>query len=192
MQKMYVKVTDLDGTSRTREVFIIRHWGDVDGRHIALHTDGVYGYKDHSPIQHEQELDIITDPLHRRAATFWWESVGKELSSEHYANLQTERERLLKEGLPEVVDGSVSELDAAVYVRQPEGTKGKKDLSKPGTWPEWFDYRPDWWGYASAITIQGYIYALVQLEEEEQGAGSREQGVASGDGEEAGGKGSNF
>ena len=65
---MIEEIEDLIGAMVTgnTETNITVTYQDVDGRQIYLHMDGVYGYKDGSPIQKKEELDMIGDPIQRR------------------------------------------------------------------------------------------------------------------------------
>lgn len=150
-------------------VYYIRAWSRSDGRQIFLFLNGVYGYKDESPVRSKDELELIDDPIQRRAAEVWWESVGREKSAKHYEEVEAKLERHQKKTLTEIAEGDVSQLDAAVYTRRdPGNAKGKKVVSKPTAWPEWFGRRPDWWGHAVSIVIGGFCYELVRPEEEEE------------------------
>ncbi|MBU2549028.1 MAG: hypothetical protein KKB20_11480 [Proteobacteria bacterium] len=168
-QKLNVKVRGPNGESITREVVVIRIWQESSGRQIFLHANGVYGYKDGSPVQRVDELSIISDSIQRKAALAWWERKGRNLSAEHYARVREEIEALQRLGLPEPEDGDVSALDTVLYRRRLVKDRRKAAFSEPSTWFEWFDHRPDWWGFASVIEIGEMRYELVGDEEVEAG-----------------------
>jgi len=79
-----IKVTNPDGTTGQKEINVIRSWQESDGRQIFLHTNGVYGYKDESPVLKKEDLNIISDPTQHRLALNWWDRTGKEMSAGFY------------------------------------------------------------------------------------------------------------
>ena len=179
-QKLFIKVTKPDGTIGQQEINVIRSWQESDGRQIFLHTNGVYGYKDGSPVLKKDEFSIIGDPTQRRLAEGWWDRVGKQMSAGFYEVRNAEIERRQLEGLP-VVEGNSSNLDAMVYIRRPIEDKRKKAFSEPSTWTELgFTTRPDWWGSAGMIEMGVYHYEKAgegedggrKTEDGEQGVGN--------------------
>ena len=71
----------------TRAVTVLRSWSDISGSHIFLHTNGVYGYKDGSPVKSENELNNL--PLeHSNQALSWWNRTGKQMSEAHYRAIE--------------------------------------------------------------------------------------------------------
>ena len=167
-QKLFIKVTKPDGTTGQKEINVIRSWQESDGRQIFLHTNGVYGYKDESPVQGKQEFDIIGDPTQHRLACNWWDRIGEQMSKGFYEVRKAEIERRQLEGVP-VVEGDSSNLDAMVYIRRPVKDKRKKAFSEPSTWPEFgFTVRPDWWGIAGMIELGAYHYEREEEVEDER------------------------
>ena len=195
-QKLFVKTTGPHGNPVMKEVNVLRSWQESDGRQIYLHANGVYGYKDGSPIAKAQELDIIGDPTQRKMAQAWWNRVGIQLSGGHYDKLREETEKRQMEGLPVIAEGE-SNLDAVTYIRRPLKDKRKKAFGDPAPWPEFgFTQRPDWWGQASGIDLGAYRYEILSSEdvdagdEAESGKGKAESGEeGSGKGEAESGKG---
>lgn len=166
-QKLYVKVIGPDGKATLKEVNVIRAWQESDGRQIYLHTNGVYGYKDGAPVKGSDEFSIIGDPTQHKMAMMWWNKVGKDMSGGYYARVAAEIEKRQMIGIPDVVAGDSSDLDAAMYMRRPIKDKRRKAFSEPSTWPELeFTQRPDWWGYAGVIELGIYRYEKVEVEEE--------------------------
>jgi hypothetical protein len=156
-QKLYVKTTGPDGKAALRKVMVIRSWQESDGRQIYLHANGVYGYKDVSPVKKVDEFSIITDLTQHKMAIIWWNKVGKDMSAGHYDRVNAEVEKRQMEGLQVVVEGESSDLDATMYMRRPVKDKRRKAFSEPSTWPEFgFTHRPDWWGFAGVIELGIY------------------------------------
>ena len=165
-QKLFVKTTDQKGNTVMKEVQVIRSWQESSGKQIYLHANGVYGYKDGSPVKKVDEFSIIGDPIQNKMARTWWEQKGKALSRDFYARLEAEIEERQVEGIPIPVEGESSDLDSVMYMRRPLNAKGKKSLSEPCTWPEFgFSKRPDWWGQAGMIELGGYHYEVVDMAE---------------------------
>lgn len=175
-QKLYVKTTGPDGKTALKTVNVIRSWQESNGEQIYLHANGVYGYKNGSPVKKEGEFSMISDPTQHRLAVIWWKKVGESMSAGHYARVDAEIERRQTEGLPVVVEGESSDLDAVMYMRRPVKDKRRKAFSEPSTWPEFeFEKRPDWWGHAGVIELGIYRYEMVEMEAE--GAGGGDQGA---------------
>lgn len=165
-QKLFVKVKAADGSVSLKPVLVLRSWQESDGRQIYLHANGVYGYKDGAPIRSRDELAIIGAANQHKLAVAWWDRVGRKMSEAHYRQAEDADQARQLEGLP-VMDGASSDLDAMMYVRRPkpDGKKKKGDWSEPTTWPEYgFRTRPEWWGFAEAISIGGYEYQIVAVE----------------------------
>ena len=172
-QKLFIKAINPDGTVGQREINVIRSWQESDGQQIFLHTSGVYGYKDESPVRKEDEFNIISDPTQHRLACNWWNRIGKNMSAGFYQEREADIERRQLEGLP-AVEGDSSNLDSMVYIRRPVKDKRKKAFSEPGPWPEFgFEVRPDWWGIAGMIELGAYHY---EMEETEIGDQKPEEG----------------
>jgi hypothetical protein len=157
----------------SKEIYIIRSWSKQNGTQIYLHANGVYGYKDGSPVKSRKELedpDLIGSKIQRDRALAWWDRKGESYSKEFYEK----RERMLAEIEDETpVTEKISELDAALYMRRAVSAKGgaSKKYSEPSTWFEWFDERPPWWGLLDIAQDAEYYYkkvdpALATLEEE--------------------------
>ncbi len=167
-QKLFVKMTGPDGQSDLKEVNVIRSWQESSGSQIYLHTNGVYGYKDGSPVKNIREFDIIGHPVQKKAAIAWWERAGKKMSEEYYKKQEEAIEKSIGE-IP-VIEGDSSNLDSAQYSRRLVSDRSKKAWSEPNTWFEWFDTRPDWWGYAAIIEIGNYRYKKIDIEDESIGS----------------------
>ncbi|MFW5930452.1 MAG: hypothetical protein ACOCQI_01760 [Desulfosalsimonas sp.] len=176
MQVLQLKKRDEEGVERTVGVKVLRSWQDGSGRQLYLHSNGVYGYKDGTPVRTKGELDIIGSSVQREMAKQWWEASGRELSRKFYEEQkQKERERMADFRVPD--SGSQTEYDQAMYKRKPVGSKKKEDWSEPFAWMEMFDKRPDWWGQAEKITLQGYQYAKVKVAASEVSGSFREDEV---------------
>jgi hypothetical protein len=164
-QKLFVKTTDEEGKSGLKEVHIIRSWQESSGLQLYLHKNGIYGYKDESPVMKVREFDIIGDPIQKKAALAWWNRAGKKLSEEFYKKRDEEIEKGL--GYMPVIEGDDSNLDAAQYIRRLISDRSKKAWSEPSTWFDWFkEGRPEWWGSANLIEIGHYRYKKMDLENE--------------------------
>jgi len=159
-QTLFVKEKDENGKDRLRPVKIIRAWQDADGRQVFLHHNGVYGYKDGSPVKSDQAFDLIDAPVQRKLAQAWWDKIGRRMSEEHYAQRDQEELERQTQGVP-VVNGDSSELDMVLYRRRP--LKGKRVFGDEKTWYACVEQRPDWWGQAAMIEIAGYRYERTEL-----------------------------
>jgi len=84
-QELTVKVTNPDGTSSMKKIYVIRAWQESSGKQIFLFANGVYGYKDESPVRSESEFDAIHNKQQKQAAIFWWKKTGAEYSARFYA-----------------------------------------------------------------------------------------------------------
>ena len=175
-QTLFVKVDDGEGGSKLKEIHVLRSWQESDGRQLFLHTNGIYGYKDESPVRTRAELDIIIDPTQKKMANVWWDRVGKDMSAGFYQEREAEIEERQMKGLNVVVKGESSDLDSITYIRRPIKDKRKKAFSEPSTWPEFdLDFRPDWWGKASVIELGVYRYEQILGEEEEEKENRKEE-----------------
>jgi hypothetical protein len=163
-QKLFVKTTDEEGKSGLKEVHVIRSWQESSGLQLYLHKNGIYGYKDESPVMNVREFDIIGDPIQKKAALAWWNRIGKKVSAEFYKK----RDEKIEKGLGDIpiIEGDDSNLDAAQYARRLISDRSKNAWSDSSTWFDWFDSRPDWWGYAGIIEIGNYRYKKMDLENE--------------------------
>lgn len=165
-QKLYVKSTDENGKTAMKEVHIIRSWQESSGTQIYLHANGVYGYKDGSPVRDVKEFTIIGDPVQRKAAAAWWNRAGKTISEDFYKRQEEMIETRTLADVP-VIEGDVSDLDTALYSRRPVTDRSRNAFSEPTTWFDWFDKRPDWWGHAPLIEIGGFRYKMTEVPEDE-------------------------
>jgi len=161
MQKLQVKVRNKDGSTRLKTVTVIRLWSQSDGKQLFLHSNGTYGYKDGSPVISAREFDIISDPHQRERAMDWWDRTGERISREFYEKREEEEIARQETDVP-VVEGDFSSVDVIQYIRRPLKTRSRAAYGDPSTWYEWFDARPDWWGFARVIEIQGYRYEIVE------------------------------
>ena len=161
MQVLKVKIVNEKGEKSVLSVKIIRAWGDSGGAMIYLHHNGIYGYKDGSPIRDAKELNIIGDVRQKTLALSWWERIGHKISQQYY----DEREKALIErqeaGIMPLGMGDISDLDAVQYIRRPVKDRKRAAFSDPHTWYEWFEARPDWWGQAAVIELGAYRYEIM-------------------------------
>ena len=168
MQTLYVKIIGPDGKPAQKIVRVVRSWQDVNGKQVYLHANGVYGYKDGTPVISTNEFNIITDKTQHKNAQAWWKRVGRKMSEEHYEKQAKEIERRNRDGIPQVVEGDSSDLDSVSYIRRPVGDRRRAAFSDPLTWFELgFPERPGWWGAAQIIEISGYRYELSSIEQVE-------------------------
>ncbi len=153
-QTLYVKMPG----GGQREVKIVRTWGTSGGTSVYLHANGRYAYKDGTPLQSRNELDIL--PLvQREAALAWWERAGNKEATAHYeAQLQAARTAA---GDFQTEIKNTDELDAINYIRRKSGGKKTTAATAPKTWMEWFPKRPDWWGQARTISFADFAYEMV-------------------------------
>lgn len=161
MQTLRLKKRDEEGREATVAVQVLRSWQDASGRQIYLHTNGVYGYKDGSPVMSEDELNVIGSPAQRELAKQWWKASGKELSRQFYDEREA-AERAAAGDFQTLEDTPNTELDHVLYRRREnkDGKKGK--WSEPFAWMECFDRRPDWWGQAEQIVLPDWEYQQVK------------------------------
>lgn len=147
--------------ARQRKVTVLRSWQSADGRALYLHANGIYGYKDGTPIKDIRELSIIMDKPSRARAELWWKIKGRKISQAFYDAEAVRLEELASRGVPDLVEGDSTPLDELMYIRRPLNKRLRSDFSDPFTWMEVFETRPDWWGGASMIDINGYRYERV-------------------------------
>lgn len=160
MQVLTLKRRDEAGRETTVGVKVLRSWQDGSGRQVYLHTNGVYGYKDGSPVRSKSELEAIGSSVAREMAYQWWEATGKDLSAQYYREIE-EKERARQADFYEPGYGdSQTELDQVMYKLR---EKGKKTWGQPFSWMEKFSSRPDWWGQAESIVLKGVEYKKVDL-----------------------------
>jgi hypothetical protein len=155
MQKLFVKQGD-----EMKEIHVLRSWQDISGRQIFLHHNGVYGYKDGTPVKNITEFDIM--PIeHRQQAVAWWKRGGQKLSADHYAEQEKKVQEKAGDFQAMMGDGNTA-LDSVLYTRR---SKKGGAVSAPRSWMEWFEKRPDWWGQATHIQFNDYIYTMIAVEE---------------------------
>ncbi|MBC2712056.1 MAG: hypothetical protein HGJ94_14050 [Desulfosarcina sp.] len=166
MQDLYVKVKDPEtGQTSQKKVTVIRSWSDVSGAHVYLHANGVYGYKDASPIRTEADLTVITNPRQNQQAKKWWRMVGQEMSRKYYDDQNRVLDELNARGVPDL-DAGALDLDAVLYSRRPIKDRRAAAYSDPTLWPVWFTLgRPEWWGHAGVIEIGGFRYQVVEVDD---------------------------
>lgn len=160
MQQLQVKVRNKDGSSGLKTVTIVRAWTETGGKQLFLHQNGTYGYKDGSPVMGVKDFDLIGDAHQKAAALDWWDRKGEKLSNEFYERKAEEDAHRQEQEKP-VIEGDFSDLDVIQYIRRPIEKRTRAAYSDPCTWLEWFDGRPDWWGFARVIEIRGYRYEVV-------------------------------
>lgn len=159
MQVLQIKKRDQNNTEVTVGVKVLRCWHDGSGRSIYLHSTGVYGYKDGTPVRTRAELDMIGSDIHRELAIRWWKNTGQALSEKYYKELaDAERARLDDFVINDQADAT--EMDQVLYRARPKTKKGEKkaEWGAAFAWMEKFEKRPDWWGQAERIELRGYEY----------------------------------
>jgi len=152
MQTLFVKTTDGKGKSTMVTVHVVRSWQDASGRQLYLHANGIYGYKDGSPVKNETEFDLIHDAFQRDRAMRWWKNHGKGVSEEFYAGKARDLAELQKDIIVPGA-GDNSDLDAVLYRRRLIKDRRRVAFSPPTTWFELFSQRPEWWGVAGIIEL---------------------------------------
>jgi len=158
-QKLYVKTKDEEGNEIQKESHIIAFWTDVAKGAIYLHENGVYGYKDGSPVRAKEELEtIISQPVQRKYALLWWDKVGSKLSKTFYDKKSEEEERRISQALHVQGLGEAVQLDLVQYQRRPTKDRSSAAYGDPTSWTEWFTSRPDWWGLAKTIQIGDWYF----------------------------------
>lgn len=166
MQTLNVKSSD----GSTKTVTVHRSWQDITGRHVFLHANGVYGYKDGTPVRTVSELDVLP-PEHKRLALAWWERAGKAMADVHYGRKEEEAARKAGDFQEELAAREYNtQLDSILYSRRAI-VKGKPKgaVTAPKSWMEFgFTRRPDWWGQAQAIAFSDYAYTILNPESETQ------------------------
>lgn len=170
--------------SPIREVKVIRSWSDASGAALYLHHNGIYGYKDASPVRSEKEIkDMIHDPMQLRYALDWWENTGRAYSEKYWATYNEALERrYASRQVPGDTDSS--RLDTVQYQRRPSSDRREAAYSPPMTWGEMgFENRPEWWGDAKTIDLTGHYYrryeaAETTLDPEKAAMAAAEQAAA--------------
>lgn len=167
MQILQVKVKDLDGKEIKRKFKIIRAWTNITGHGVFLHADGTYGFKDGAPVQSLRDINkVIHDPIQLRAATNWWERIGEKQSRAFYDALEKRRRKQAGD-FAELPGEDESDKDMILYRKIPTG-EDPEEYPTPNTWMEMgFNKRPDWWGQASGIQFDDFLY--IRHEDEEIG-----------------------
>lgn len=157
MQRLKVKTKDDQGREAVKYVTVIRTWTDADGMQIHLHTDGVYGYKDGSPVRTKEELENIPQEDHRDMALAWWNNGGKKRSAEHYRALREKQKARISDYSPTPAQAA-SDLDQTMYHRYPAAGGKPKELPPAQPWMQFFAKRPDWWGQAAGVSFDEWTY----------------------------------
>lgn len=171
MQTLFVQEKQgLDETGKLKKVekkiAVIRSWSDSSGKAIYLHANGVYGYKDGSPIRTMQELDIIgTQSLHRNIAISWWERRGKKMSEDYWAAKEESEKKRLLEATPDFATVGIDVRDQALYSRRPAAKRANNLFGDPMHWWEFgFTSRPPWWGLLTKAEDANWYYRLTNPE----------------------------
>lgn len=160
-QTMQVQVKEYDSEGRPvidpktgrqrvgiKTVYVSMSWQTADGKQIYLHADGIYGYKDGSPVVSRAELEdpmVIGDPQQRKIALAWWDRKGKTVSKEFYSRQQQIQKKAF-ENTPGVEREAEADLDQILYARRPTKDKRRAAFGEPFTWFSVFKSRPGWWG----------------------------------------------
>lgn len=158
MQTLNVKVRGSDGTETTKKVTIIRSWQDASGKQVYLHSGGLYGFKDGSPVRFPADLDVISDPIQHQVAMNWWDRRGKALSGNYYQAVEKRLRKLAGDFQPDE-GGADSEKDRIHYIRKSLNPKSKAK-KQSFAWLELFPARPDWWGQANMIILGDWVYEM--------------------------------
>jgi len=164
MQTLQVKTAGPDGKPFLRDVQVIRSWSNSSGQQLFLHADGVYGYKDGSPMRDKREFELIANEAQRNAALRWWEAKGEALSKRFYEE-KTQREIQAAEVAgTDLILQNEADLDACQYIRRPVNNRKASAYGEPHTWTHWFDHRPEWWGHAFSIQLGPFYYKRMDPE----------------------------
>lgn len=163
-QVLYAQVRDDKGVMRSKEVKILRSWQDSNGAQIFMHSNGVYGYKDGTPIKDDKEFGIISDGIQKVIALQWWDKTGKKMSKDHYVARDKKLYALQQRKPVKSKGNDDTGLDTVLYVRSIEGAKNPP--SEPMTWYTWFEERPEWWGLAKSIELGKSKYTKHEIEKE--------------------------
>jgi len=165
MQVLRLKKRDSSGQEKTVGVKVLRSWQDASGKQIYLHTNGVYGYKDGTPVRAKAELDIIGDSIQREMARNWWDIAGSEISKRFYSEKEAADRARAADFQASMTGIDMTQRDQAMYRCRPKkaGPRKKDEWSEPFAWMDKFSSRPDWWGQAESITLSGYEYEMVQV-----------------------------
>jgi hypothetical protein len=158
MQTLTIKQV-IEGVEETVGVRVLRVFPDASGRTIYHHSNGVYGYKDGTPVQSDKEFAIIGNKVHRDLAQAWWDAIGKEISEKFYAAREAAEREALSD-FQEKLAFDNTDLDAVMYQRRPVGGKKNDPWEPPFAWMEHFSKRPDWWGQAEEIKMRGWEYKM--------------------------------
>lgn len=154
-QQLQVPVKNAAGGDEVKLVTVLRSWQEAGGAALFLHANGVYGYKDGTPVRDAKEFDIIASPHQREAALAWWRRAGMAMSREHYSAVD-ERLRRLAGDFVSGVTAEDTTRDAVLYYRRSESGEG--ELSGPFAWMDLFPERPDWWAQARMVSFLDYTY----------------------------------
>jgi hypothetical protein len=170
MQLLYVQEKDgfdEQGKLKKKEkkIFVVRSWSDSSGAAIYLHGNGIYGYKDGSPIRKPEEFNIIGNDLQRDQALGWWERKGKKFSEEYWSKKKEAERTALLSSSPDAVNVGMNTLDAALYARRPAAKRANSLFSEPMHWWEFgWTLRPPWWGYLVKAEDANWYYRLANPE----------------------------
>lgn len=152
---------------KPRQVRVVRSWMDANGQSLFLHSNGLYGYKDGSPVKTERELrDLIQDPMQLKYALNWWELRGREYSARYYAKYEEALEQSYNTRLS-TPHGDHGGLDMCQYQVRPSKDRREQAFGDPKTWSELgYEQRPEWWGMARTMDTGELYYRRVELPEE--------------------------
>ena len=172
MQILKVKTKDHEGKEIIRETRVIRGWTLGNGEQIFLHGDGVYGYKDGSPVKSRRELQNILDNADgsgraTKRALDWWDRFGEKVSRTYW-DKENERLDRLHETPLSGIEGDISDLDAVLYQRRGVRNRSEKAYTDPSSWHQWFDKRPDWWGFSRIIELGDFYFRRVDHDPEQE------------------------
>lgn len=167
MQTLWVKTKDAAGNDLKRKILVKRAWTNISGLGVFLHMDGTYGFRDGAPVRSLADIrEVIHDKIQLKAAENWWDRIGEKQSAAYYDALEKRRRLLAGDYTEGPVEGD-SDLDMILYSKIPAG-EAPEDHQVPNTWMELgFKKRPDWWGQASGIQFDDFLY--VKYEEIEPG-----------------------
>jgi len=148
-----------------KAVVVLRSWSNAAGQAIFLHQNGIYGYKDGSPIREDKELlDLIHDPMQRRHAMNWWEQFGRDYSERYWAKYTEALDQAYSTRMAVPTTGDHAGLDMIQYQRRASKDRREQAFSDPVTWSELgYDQRPEGWGLAKALDTGEFYFRRVDL-----------------------------
>jgi len=137
------------GKERLIKLNVRRSWTNAGGQMVMLLENGQYVYKNGEPVKSGLELSqLIGDPHQRAAAMAYFTRSGEAFAASYYA--ARDKAVRARSGVADT-----SEFDPVLYVQR---AIGATDWLGPFAWAELFARRPQWWGAAEQIQIDGKAY----------------------------------